>query len=353
MFLKNYRKITLIILFSIYFSSCKKEADILVKDTEEPEIIFQALQENVNLKGEIEVNLTSTDNKGISKVEVYINNTILAILTQAPYIINWNTRDYLDGAYILKAIAYDNEGNKKEVILNVNVLNTLLKVNTAKTSGGWAFIADIDGKTLGVKKFNNGDVLEFQSPDDFDDDRISLSIMKINEGFYSHYNIETFLVDVSSEITLESDFREVIGTGKLTVNNFPEINDEILGYSPISFEGKNAMSFREILQDKLDIYFNFYQSPINGLLSIQYDEEQAPKYKLYENLESGKLYEVDYNELPSMTSSYEYEFPVDGFFYLSLDGIRTAGDISKNYFIRDKYTSKDKIYYPEGIFSRL
>jgi len=50
---------------------------------------------------------TAVDDFYITKVEFYINNDFLISFSSPPYTVLWNTRDVLNGQYVIKMIAYD------------------------------------------------------------------------------------------------------------------------------------------------------------------------------------------------------------------------------------------------------
>jgi spore germination protein len=53
----------------------------------------------------------ASDNVGVVRVEFYVNDTLLATDTAAPYVVYWNTRRIAPGIYVIKAVAYDASGN--------------------------------------------------------------------------------------------------------------------------------------------------------------------------------------------------------------------------------------------------
>ena len=69
--------------------------------------------------GEVKIELKVSDNKGIEKIEIYIDNEIKSTLTSTPYIYIWDiTESGKDGNFKLKVKAYDVSGNWKEAETN-------------------------------------------------------------------------------------------------------------------------------------------------------------------------------------------------------------------------------------------
>ncbi len=73
------------------------------------EIVYPADGEAVS--GSITVRVEASDDRGISKVELYKNGELFAVDPDPPYEFHWNTTDDADGAYALTARAYDMAGN--------------------------------------------------------------------------------------------------------------------------------------------------------------------------------------------------------------------------------------------------
>jgi subtilisin family serine protease len=63
------------------------------------------------ISGSITVSVSATDNVGVAKVELYINNLLHASDNAESYNFYWDTNSEPDGIYYLEAIAYDNTVN--------------------------------------------------------------------------------------------------------------------------------------------------------------------------------------------------------------------------------------------------
>jgi spore germination protein YaaH len=61
----------------------------------------------------------ASDNIGVLRVEFYINDALFATDTSAPYVVYWNTRRTVPGAYVIKAIAYDASGHSAAAAVTV------------------------------------------------------------------------------------------------------------------------------------------------------------------------------------------------------------------------------------------
>jgi thermitase len=69
----------------------------------------------------VSIQVSATDNIGVTKVEVYINSRLHATLTSAPYTTNWNAghKNVPKGDNIITAIAYDAAGNAANTSVRV------------------------------------------------------------------------------------------------------------------------------------------------------------------------------------------------------------------------------------------
>ena len=72
--------------------------------------------------GSTNVNVDVRDSiSGVKKVEFYVDNSLKETLSEPPYTWNWN--EVAVGPYTLKAVAYDNAGNKVSAEIPVMVFN--------------------------------------------------------------------------------------------------------------------------------------------------------------------------------------------------------------------------------------
>jgi subtilisin family serine protease len=71
----------------------------------------------------INITVSAYGESGISKVEFYINDKLLATDTTEPYTYRWNTRSVKDGWQTITAKAYDSLGNMAQTSIKVYVSN--------------------------------------------------------------------------------------------------------------------------------------------------------------------------------------------------------------------------------------
>ena len=143
------------IIFSLlFFFSCEDK-----KDTTPPEVNIVSPISGSTVNEAITITCMSTDNKGVEKVELWIDAVNTGLTDDSePYSFIWNTTTYPDGNHTLIVRSYDtseNEGDSAPV--NVKVDNTIsvpnsVSVQSADFSNGgftikWAKSSDGDFKS--------------------------------------------------------------------------------------------------------------------------------------------------------------------------------------------------------------
>ena len=86
----------------------------VVNDTTAPVVSLTAPGNNAIVSGTVAITASASDNVGVSKVEFYINGSLISAGNVSPYTFNWNTASVANGSYTLMAKAYDNAGNTRQ-----------------------------------------------------------------------------------------------------------------------------------------------------------------------------------------------------------------------------------------------
>ena len=112
------------VLFLIYWS-CADEVEE-EQDTTPPTVSISSHSPGQTVNETITITVTTQDNEGISKVEFFIDDSLVLTDTESPYEYEWNTTHYDNSEHIVKVISYDNVDNstESEPILLI-VLNTV------------------------------------------------------------------------------------------------------------------------------------------------------------------------------------------------------------------------------------
>ncbi len=92
-----------------------------ITDTK-PTVAFVNLQNGTTVYATVEIKIVASDDKGITKIDLYINNEKKQETTATSLTYSWDTTLLQDGTYQLKAVAYDtaNQTSEKTITLYVN-----------------------------------------------------------------------------------------------------------------------------------------------------------------------------------------------------------------------------------------
>ena len=83
------------------------------------------------------VDVNASDNYGIDRVELFVNDTMVATDNTSPYSISWDTSKYAAGTYALKARAYDKVQNKRDsASVNITLDTKLPSVKITEPTNG-------------------------------------------------------------------------------------------------------------------------------------------------------------------------------------------------------------------------
>ncbi|MEM0233413.1 MAG: S8 family serine peptidase [Candidatus Nezhaarchaeales archaeon] len=94
-----------------------------IVDTTPPTVkIVKPLNKQVVTKT-VSIEISATDDSGVDKIELYIDNTLIATIKAVPYIYNWDSRSVNNGWHKVTAKAYDLYGNYAESSISVYVYN--------------------------------------------------------------------------------------------------------------------------------------------------------------------------------------------------------------------------------------
>jgi hypothetical protein len=92
----------------------KKEGDFF------PSVSITSPSNGANVSGKVTISANAYDDKGISKVEFYVNNNLKGTVTSSPYNYEWDTTG-LSGSFTIKAKAFDTINQTAEDSITVTV----------------------------------------------------------------------------------------------------------------------------------------------------------------------------------------------------------------------------------------
>ena len=104
-----------------------------VSDTSAPTVGIGAPIAGAKVSGLVAVDVSASDNVGVSRVELFVNGTKFASDTTAPYSFSWDSAAVADGNASLTAYAYDAAGNFASRAVTVAVSNAVPPSEPEKT----------------------------------------------------------------------------------------------------------------------------------------------------------------------------------------------------------------------------
>ena len=102
---------------------------ITAQDATAPTVAITSPAYGSTVSGTAAVVASASDNVAVSKVEFYVNGSLKATSTAAPYTFNWNTLSVANGAYTVSAKASDAAGNAS-ILSNVTLYVANSSVDT-------------------------------------------------------------------------------------------------------------------------------------------------------------------------------------------------------------------------------
>jgi tetratricopeptide (TPR) repeat protein len=89
-----------------------------------PTVTITSPTNGQTVSGTVTIQINASDDNGISKVEIYIDNVLTATLTTPPYTYQWNTTTATNGSHTLRATAYDTADQTTDHQVSVTVNNS-------------------------------------------------------------------------------------------------------------------------------------------------------------------------------------------------------------------------------------
>lgn len=99
-------------------------------DTVAPSVAISNPLSGASVSGLVPVNVSASDNVGVTQVELKVNGTTVAIDNSAPYAFSWDSKGVANGSATLIATAKDAQGNAKSASISVNVNNVVTTPTT-------------------------------------------------------------------------------------------------------------------------------------------------------------------------------------------------------------------------------
>jgi thermitase len=146
----------------------------LTADTQDPSVTISAPYANSSVSGIVPVNLSASDNVGVTKVELRVNGALAATDTASPFAFSWDSTKSANGMATFTAVAYDAAGNSTtSAPVAVNVANTTA---TAPTTDTTAPVVNIVSPGSGQLKRKGGVTISTSASDNLGEAGITQSL---------------------------------------------------------------------------------------------------------------------------------------------------------------------------------
>jgi len=93
------------------YSGTETAAYVVTGDSQVPSVSITFPSSGSTVSGSVTVTANATDDRGVTKVEFYVDGVLKSTDTGSPYSYNWDTTTFSNGAHTLLAKAYDAAGN--------------------------------------------------------------------------------------------------------------------------------------------------------------------------------------------------------------------------------------------------
>ncbi|EAR00901.1 Ig-like domain-containing protein [Maribacter sp. HTCC2170] len=281
-------KSSLLFVFIFLIISCSKDSD---QKKEEPDVIAPVVEfsiagtpnnttgEPIVVSNQIEVNVNAQDQGGISKIEAFINNTLVGEDSSPPFSIIINVSSYTSKVtstnkyedYILKVTATDLAGNTSSVEQNINIDNELPTISEVSLIDNSVLNGDTNNVTFEV----------------MDNEEITSVMVYLNEELLSDITEDSsfeFNIDTSSlldgENTLKIEVKDPAENTGIHIVSFivdntgPEITIEAITNGQIIYE------LTDLIPLVSDLYSNVVSFEIlNGETNLASFDKLATTYE--------------------------------------------------------------------------
>ncbi len=95
-------------------------ATFTTPDSTAPAVSLTAPADGASVSGTVALAATAGDNVGVTRVDFYVDTTLVGSDATVPYTASWDSALYADGSHTVRAEAYDAAGNSRSSSVNVD-----------------------------------------------------------------------------------------------------------------------------------------------------------------------------------------------------------------------------------------
>jgi len=120
------------------------------QDTEPPIVSIVDPLGGATINGLVPVDIDTSDNVGVARTELWVNNTSVAVDTSSPFAFSWDSSGTANGAANVVVRAYDAAGNMSSSNISVDVQNTVPAPVTDTTAPVVKIVNPVAGNVSGT-----------------------------------------------------------------------------------------------------------------------------------------------------------------------------------------------------------
>lgn len=346
------------LVLSCFVASCEEE----IQDTVAPDISITSPIIDTKLWLDVSVKADVTDDHLVSKVEFYLDDELLGEDTEAPYELDFNSKQYEDGKYTLKALAYDEGGNQTEASQEVEIFNSLLDVSVGENYldenlESWLIISDTKGNVADYEMIENGKNIHFVRTEGMEEEMFHLMMISRyisrDQSEYEYVAINEYHGMLPNNWTLTSTNEpDSLGTAilKCDYQNDYRMNFSSFNSSPSKWTNNYSV---EVDSTYSEITTTIHKIPASAFLSTskRVNNDEPPKYVFIKDLSIGSEYNLSQHDFKSMKVGQNTIFPISGTLSVSVYGV---SDEEVEYLLYSNYYNEEitnlVTYVPENEF---
>jgi len=167
-------------------------------------VIVSNIENNSTVSGQLTLNISSSTNNPLSKVEFYLNDQLIGIIEENPFTFIWDTTFNVDGVYSLQVKGFDSMNNNHILTLSINIDNnfdgTFQKTIPFSASGYVQAYSALENEYGGYTIIGKGSLLGVSSNNDI------LFVKADIKGDLENFNIHNLNgVDTPRDIIRSND----------------------------------------------------------------------------------------------------------------------------------------------------
>ncbi|MDF9798095.1 hypothetical protein OKW21_003358 [Catalinimonas alkaloidigena] len=343
------------LVLACLLASCKEE----IQDTVAPNISIMSPTTDTKLWLDVSVKAEVTDDQKVASVEFYLDDELLGEDTEAPYELSFNSKQYEDGKYALKALAYDGRGNQTEARQEIEIFNALLKVEVEESylkngEEEWVVVGKTNGELIESFMLENGKVYRVDRPEDFLDEEIN--IMRVNRNEFDDSN-------ESIHIWQHQYLKPQNWTLKGSMYNDDSIGSAKINYYLEQNESSNISTYNVSRRNWGSVYYENGITEHNAMLKIaevparaftyifNRTNNEPPRYNWITSIELDKEYNLTEEDFTPMQLWQNISLPLNEVVILNIRGKYNNSEVYDVYWRSfSGNVSSISAYVPNDLF---